>query len=118
MTQLTIEIEGSSVAKATSDAQSLENQINLVAPLVSTKLVRSDPSAQDFGSSLVLVLGTPAVIALAKGIADWLKTRATGTTSLKLYDKTGLVLEISSATSGDVRALVEGKLKELVGVRV
>lgn len=116
MIELTLSIEAVSVAQANSDAQSLEKQINLAAPAVDTKIVRSDPNAQDFGATLVLVLGTPAVIALAKGIADWLKARATGTTSLKLRDKAGnVILEVDAATSGDVRALVEGTLKEHLG---
>jgi hypothetical protein len=116
MTEFSLSIEGVNVAQANSDVQSLEKQINLAAPAVDTKVVRSDPNAQDFGATLVLVLGTPAIIALAKGIADWLKARATGTTSLKLHDKDGnLILEVDAATSSDVRVLVEGALKEHLG---
>jgi hypothetical protein len=113
VTEFTISFEGTSVAQANADAQSLETQINRAAPEVETTVRRTDPNAQDFGASLVLVLGTPAMIALAKGIADWLRLRATATTKLKVCDKNGnVILTVDAATSGDVRALVEGTLKD------
>jgi hypothetical protein len=40
---------------------------------VEPKLARTDPTAQDFGTTLVLVLGTPAVIILARAIQAWAK---------------------------------------------
>jgi hypothetical protein len=40
---------------------------------VEPTVVRSDPTAQDFGSTLVLVLGTPAITYLARAIFEWAK---------------------------------------------
>ena len=44
-----------------------------VAPDVDVTLTKDDATNQDFGATLVLVLGTPAVLALANGIASYLK---------------------------------------------
>lgn len=49
---------------------------------VQPRVVRTDPTAQDFGATLVLVLGTPAVLILAKAIRDWAKRTDRGTISV------------------------------------
>jgi hypothetical protein len=40
---------------------------------VEPHIVRTDPTAQDFGSTLVLALGTPAITYLARAIFEWAK---------------------------------------------
>jgi hypothetical protein len=54
-------------------AKKLRQELLDVSPDVSVSLAKDDPANQDFGGTLVLVLGTPAVIAVANGIAAYLK---------------------------------------------
>lgn len=51
---------------------------------------RTAPGSQDFGATLVLILGTAAATAVAKGIGAWL-TAHTGT-SIEITDERGRVV--------------------------
>jgi hypothetical protein len=66
-----IEFKGSSVRDANLNAESLKAAISSQG--VSVEQKRQDEHAQDFGGTLLVVLGTPAVIAFAKALGDWLK---------------------------------------------
>jgi hypothetical protein len=47
-----------------------------------TRVARTDPKAQDFGVTLIAVLGTPAVIILARAVKSWVER--TGTTTIEI----------------------------------
>jgi hypothetical protein len=47
-----------------------------------SRVVRNDREAQDFGATLIVALGTPAVILLAKAIKSW--AERTGQTTIEL----------------------------------
>jgi hypothetical protein len=64
---------------------------------------RDDSRTQDVGSTLVLVLGTPAVIAIAKAIGDWLKLRNSASLTI---EKDGQVIA-KNLTSKDALKLAE-----------
>ena len=54
-------------------AKDLRREVQDDGKHVDPEIVRIDATAQDFGTALVLVLGTPAIIILAKAILAWAK---------------------------------------------
>src|SRR3954468_24693159 len=70
-----IEFPSSDTAEATIFAQELREFVLDVQPEVSADTRRADPLSQDFGSTLIIVLAGPAVVAVAKAVGDWLRLR-------------------------------------------
>lgn len=58
---------------ADSLAKEIGREVKIEGRPVVPKVVRANPEAQDFGATLVLVLGTPAIIILARAIVAWAK---------------------------------------------
>ena len=56
-------------------AQNLREQILDDVAGATVDLHKDDPTNQDFGATLIAVIGTPAVLVLAKGIATWIARR-------------------------------------------
>ena len=72
-TNFKIRFEEPSVAEAGNKAEGLRRDLSGVSRDVETRLEREDPSTQDFGATLVLILGAPAAVAVAKGIYEYLR---------------------------------------------
>src|ERR1700685_241831 len=75
--QRTIGFPGVSAAEANRAAASLSEALRDIDPTVSVETVRDRPDAQDFGATLVLVLGTASISALSKGISSWIARSGT-----------------------------------------
>lgn len=73
--EFTIRFEGLSSAEASVEAQRLQEILADASPDVDVKLRRERAESMDMGATLVLLLGTPAIIAAAKGLAAWLAQR-------------------------------------------
>jgi Effector Associated Constant Component 1 len=75
-------------ANAHEEARSLLSELQQDAKLRrslnvdKTALARTDKEAQDFGATLVIVLGTPAIIIFANTIKSW--AERTGRTTIRL----------------------------------
>ena len=78
-----ISFEGLSSANANASAEELREYLLDRCPDAAIERQRSDPNAQDFGSVLAIIVGTPAAFAIAKGIADWLRKRPTARLTIK-----------------------------------
>lgn len=71
-----VQFEGMSVAEANRAASELRGMIERAAGRdVRTEIVKERSDTQDFGATLVLVLGTPAVVVLAKAIHSYIAKR-------------------------------------------
>lgn len=86
--EFTLTFEGLDGPQANVAAQSLKDALTVLGKSdlsVTTKKERAN--TQDFGATLVLVFGTPFAIAVAKGIADWIRQRPD--TKISIRDKNG-----------------------------
>ena len=70
---------------------------------------RSDPYAQDFGSSLILILGTPAIVAVVNAIGNWLQLRRSASLTIKTPDGE---VSAQNITSKDMERLMQIFLKK------
>jgi hypothetical protein len=87
--EVTITFEGIKGHDASFAAEELKQAvIDLGEPDVDVTTKKERANTQDFGATLVLVFGTPVAIALARGIAGWLRRRAEMTTII-IHDKNG-----------------------------
>src|SRR5690348_16816198 len=84
----------------------LKNALLDATPDIRIQRKRSDPHAQDFGTTLVLVLGTPAVAAVVTAIGDWLKMRQSASLTLKTADEQIIVQNISSKNAAQLAHLL------------
>jgi len=64
-----------SPADANRFADELREILLDASPDVSVERKRDNSLTQDFGATLVLVLGTPAAVAIARAIGNWLALR-------------------------------------------
>lgn len=105
--EVTVSFDNVSVAEANRLASELRQALLDASPDIKVEQRRGDEHAQDFGATLVLVFGTPAIIALSRGVADWLRKRTTA--SLTIKTREGAVVA-SGLSSRDARSIIESKL--------
>jgi hypothetical protein len=67
----TITFDNGSVADANRWASELKEYIETVSD-VEVKQQQDNPYSQDLGTTVVLIFGTPAVLAVAKALGNWL----------------------------------------------
>ncbi len=114
-TELLISFPDASLDEAGSNVADLKEHLAMVAAGVETEQRRTNAGAQDMGATLAIVLGSSAVVALAKGIADWLKMRASKPKLVIRNHEGQPILELDNMSTEDVRALLEGKIGDAVG---
>lgn len=91
-----ITFDDASPAEASSYADELRNTLLDAVPDITVQRIRSDPTAQDFGTTLALILGAPATVAVATAIGNWLRIRHTATLTFKSSDEQIIIQNITS----------------------
>lgn len=77
--RLEISFEDCPAADANRLVQALEDQIRETGSSVRLSLLKDSADSQDFGSTLVLLFGTPVAIALAKAVSTFLQRHSGAT---------------------------------------
>src|SRR5262245_25457141 len=93
-------------ADATRLARDLKRELQSAGFQVRRR--REEETSMDFGASLVLILGAPAVVAAAKALHAWVARKNAG--SLRIEDDTGTLIA-RNIESKDVPALAEAFAK-------
>jgi hypothetical protein len=104
-----IYFKGLSAADATKAASSLAMLLrDLDQPGVEVAVAKDTIRTQDLGTVIVLMLGTKAVVEVAKGIASWLRRRADAG-GLVIMDVEGNYVEVRgpAAESVDVARIAQ-----------
>lgn len=103
-----IKFENVSYAEAAQYTEELRDFLLGATNDIEVQRRREDPHTQDLGTTLVLVLGTPAAVAVAKAIGNWLALRR-GTITIKRGDD-GKILECSGTNLSEKTQLEVVKL--------
>lgn len=99
-----IKFDGVSAGEANRYASELRNILLDATPNVEVDQRQNDPRTQDFGTILILILGTSSVTAIARAVGDWLKLR--NSVSITIEDSNRKVIA-QNITSKDAFRLTE-----------
>ncbi len=97
-----ITFDGDSLADANRYAEELRNALLDASADIIVQRRREDPRAQDFGATLIILLGTPAVVTMVKAIGDWLKLRASASLTIETPEKRIVVQNITSKNAAQL----------------
>src|SRR6266480_37029 len=104
-----ITFDSASAADANRYAEELRQALLDASPDVEVHRRRDDPRTQDFGGTLVLLLGTPAAGAIVTAIGNWLARRNRASLTIKRADEQIVVQNITSKKAGELAQLLLSK---------
>jgi len=99
-----INFDSASPADAHRYAEELRNILLDEVDDIQVQRKRNNTQAQDFGTTLVLILGAPAVVTAATAIGNWLQHRSTAALTLETPDRKIIVQNV---TGKDAAKLAE-----------
>ncbi len=98
-----LQILGVEPSLAGQYAMELQRELEHTDPTLQVEPGPNDPAHMDFGATLVLVLGTPVAIAVARGIQAWLVRRGTRA----VIKSGGTEIELTNMKSEDIAAALK-----------
>jgi hypothetical protein len=97
-----ITFDNVSAAEANRYAEELRRALLDASPDVEVHRRRDDPHTQDFGATLVLLLGAPATAAIVTAIGNWLALRNRASLTIKRADEQIVVQNITSTKAAEL----------------
>ena len=104
-----ITFDTASDADANRYTEELRQVLLDASPDIQVRRRRDDPHTQDFGATLVLVLGAPATMAIVTAIGNWLTLRNRASITIKKTDEEIVVQNITSKKAGELAQLLLNK---------
>jgi hypothetical protein len=101
-----ITFDDTSPADANRYADELRNALLDATPDIVVQRKRNDLHAQDFGATLIVILGTPVVAAVVTAVGNWLKLRQSASITWKTEDEHILVQNITSKDAAQLAQLL------------
>ncbi|MBL7488590.1 hypothetical protein I6A60_26765 [Frankia sp. AgB1.9] len=100
--RLLLQIERAPNGEKSRMARELRDFILDEEPEADIEFMRSDPEAQDIGATLILILQTPSIGAVALGVRSWLARRSTSEVVFKSGESSLSVDKISSRSASEL----------------
>jgi hypothetical protein len=97
-----VTFDGVSPADAQRYAEELQEALLDATPDITVQRRRESPLTQDFGATLILILGAPVVVEVVKAVGDWLMRRNNASLTWKTADGELVVQRISSKNAAEL----------------
>jgi hypothetical protein len=102
-----IKFENVDVAEANRLVEDLRNYVLDAAPSVEAKRQRVDQTSMDCGSLLLVMLSAPAVVAVAKGIGNFLQRYQSASLTIKGPHGSVVVKNVTARQASDLAAKLQ-----------
>jgi hypothetical protein len=115
MDELTVQLTVEKVADADRDALTgeLQSEVESVSPGVAVSRLSDGRRTLDAGTIIQIVLNAGALVAIAKGIADWLRMHQGA--EIKIECRDGTKVEAKTVTSATALSVIEAALRASEG---
>jgi hypothetical protein len=97
--EILISFPNISLSEANVFAQTLADDLRDSAEELTVEIRKESQETQDFGATLVLILGTAAATKVAAGISKWIARHSGARVLLKKKDGTELLIENADSAS-------------------